>query len=118
MYLGPPGIAVVYFRLALNFTIPKNENPADMLMDIIGGKLARDNDTWFKPALLVSMQQLAHTDLCAFLISFSLPMQAEWWSGKGPAWVSEFERCNPLMKAEDLMLDPQTLQDIDEAFDE
>jgi hypothetical protein len=45
-------------------------------------------------------------------------MQAEWWSGKGPAWVSEFERCNPLMKAEDLMLDPQTLQDIDEAFDE
>ena len=30
----------------------------------------------------------------------------------------EFERCNPLMKAEDLTLDPETLQDIDEAFDE
>ena len=53
MYMGPPGIAVVYFRLALNFTIPKNENPADMLMDIIGGKLARDNDPRFKPASLV-----------------------------------------------------------------
>ena len=53
VYMGPPGIAVVYFRLALNFTIPKNENPADMLMDIIGGKLARDNDPRFKPASLV-----------------------------------------------------------------
>jgi hypothetical protein len=45
-------------------------------------------------------------------------VQAEWWSGKGPSWVFEFEKCNPLMKAEDLQLDPETLQDIDEAFDE
>jgi hypothetical protein len=52
--MGPPGIAVVYFRLALNFTIPRNENPADMLMDIIGGKLARDGDPRFKPSSLVS----------------------------------------------------------------
>jgi hypothetical protein len=45
-------------------------------------------------------------------------LQVEWWASKGQAWVDEFERCNPLMKDEDLVLDPETLQDIDEAFDE
>eukprot|EP00955_Chlamydomonas_euryale_P078996 363234-Chlamydomonas_euryale.AAC.4 len=37
--MGPPGVSVVYFREGLDFTIPKNENPADILMDVIGGKV-------------------------------------------------------------------------------
>lgn len=44
--------------------------------------------------------------------------QAVWWSGKGPAWVAEFAQLNPIEQHEDTMLDPQTLMDIEEAFDE
>ncbi len=40
------------------------------------------------------------------------------WSERGREWVEEFERCNPLMKSEDLVLEPETLQDIDNAFNE
>ncbi len=53
VYMGPPTIAPVYFHRALSFALPKNENPADILMDIIGGKLPRDGDPQFKPPSLV-----------------------------------------------------------------
>lgn len=52
VYMGPPTIAVVYFQMGLGFSMPKNENPADILMDIIGGKVCRDGDPEFRPASL------------------------------------------------------------------
>ena len=57
VYLGPPEIAAVYFRTALGFSMAQNENPADVLMDVIGGKVARDNDPSFKPIHLVGPAQ-------------------------------------------------------------
>ncbi|KAG1680619.1 hypothetical protein FOA52_015068 [Chlamydomonas sp. UWO 241] len=94
VYMGPPGIAVLYFQHGLRFTLPRNENPADVLMDIVGGKVLRTGDPDFRPSDLV-----------------------EWWRDKGTQWVSAFERANPLMKQENLVLDPESLQDIDDAFD-
>jgi hypothetical protein len=44
VYMGPPGVAVLYFQRGLGFSFPPRENPADALMDIIGGKMAREGD--------------------------------------------------------------------------
>ncbi len=153
VYMGPPGIAVVYFREGLGFTLPKNDNPADILMDIIGGKKPRDKDPGFRPQLLVREDGIRRKERrnehgrrgwgqfkgreqplpptwpvhACLSVGFpagssnlkpSPPVQVDWWAHKGQAWVSEFERCNPLMKDEDLTMDPETLSKIDEAFDE
>eukprot|EP00798_Chlamydomonas_sp_ICE-L_P004549 gene4549-14728_t len=41
VFMGHPGVAVLYFDRGLHFRIPRRENPADVLMDVIGGKVFR-----------------------------------------------------------------------------
>jgi len=63
VFLGPPEIAPIYFRTALGFSMSQNENPADVLMDIIGGKVARDNNPSFKPIHLVGQSRPCHVSI-------------------------------------------------------
>jgi hypothetical protein len=42
--------------------------------------------------------------------SFRAQSLVEWWDKSGRRWVEDFERLNPLMKEEDLVMDPETLQ--------
>ncbi|KAL6748717.1 hypothetical protein V8C86DRAFT_1122712 [Haematococcus lacustris] len=76
VFVGPPGVAVLYFHHGLGFTLPPRENPADVLMDILGGKVPREGNTRYKPGMLPS-----------------------WWTVKGHAWVQEFEELNQGHKA-------------------
>ncbi|PNH07625.1 ABC transporter G family member 24 [Tetrabaena socialis] len=39
VYLGSPSAAMLYFTKFLGFRFPDRENPADILMDIIAGKV-------------------------------------------------------------------------------
>lgn len=68
---------------------------------------------------MVSGEEAAGTSQALPLSPPGLP-RLPWirWSERGREWVEEFERCNPLMKSEDLVLEPETLQDIDNAFNE
>lgn len=38
------GVAVLYFQHGLGFSLPPRENPADVLMDVIGGKVTLEGD--------------------------------------------------------------------------
>ncbi len=41
----------------------------------------------------------------------------KWWAANGHSWVEDFERLNPLMKHEDLVVDPEMMEQINEEFD-
>lgn len=44
VYQGSPYAAVLYFDKHLGFKFPDRENPSDILMDIIAGKVHNEND--------------------------------------------------------------------------
>lgn len=44
VYMGPPVLAPYYFR-HLQFAFPLNENPADVIMDVIAGRVARQGES-------------------------------------------------------------------------
>jgi hypothetical protein len=44
VYQGSPYAAVLYFDKHLGFKFPDRENPSDILMDIIAGKVHNDKD--------------------------------------------------------------------------
>eukprot|EP00955_Chlamydomonas_euryale_P032635 343356-Chlamydomonas_euryale.AAC.1 len=58
VYMGPPAPAVLYFQRALNFDVPHNENPADVLMDIIAGRVPRSGDPLFRLPDLVGARRV------------------------------------------------------------
>ncbi len=68
IYEGSPATALIYFNKGLDTYIDKNENPADVLMDIISGK--RD----FKQEFLVNT-----------------------WRTKGTQWVKDCHQKYPLL---------------------
>ncbi|KXZ50275.1 hypothetical protein GPECTOR_17g914 [Gonium pectorale] len=75
VYLGSPSAAMLYFTKYLGYRFPDRENPSDILMDIIAGKLPCAGDPKLK-----SCQQLV-----------------EKWEGGGIAWVETLEALNPTM---------------------
>lgn len=94
VFIGPPGVAVLYFQVGLGFALPSRENPADVLMDIIAGKVTREGDARFKPAQL-----------------------AAWWANRGEEWVEEFEHLNQGHQGDLLQLDPDMLEQLEDEFD-
>ena len=42
VYVGQPTVALLYFEKGLKFMMPPQENPADVLLDIIAGKVPRE----------------------------------------------------------------------------
>lgn len=69
VYNGPPRVAVAYFQYALGFMMPELENPADILMDIISGKLPTTKSKSFKPKDLVRGRARARSDTGTELVS-------------------------------------------------
>lgn len=69
VYNGPPRVAVAYFQYALGFMMPELENPADILMDIISGKLPTTKSKSFKPKDLVRGRARARSDTGTELVT-------------------------------------------------
>ncbi|GFR49862.1 hypothetical protein Agub_g11964 [Astrephomene gubernaculifera] len=95
VYLGSPYAAMLYFTKYLGYRFPDRENPSDILMDIIAGKLPCAEDPKLKN--------------CSQLVD-------KWTSG-GMAWVETLETLNPTMVTKMSDVDPAIMLAIDEEFD-
>ncbi|KAG2499694.1 hypothetical protein HYH03_002629 [Edaphochlamys debaryana] len=98
VYLGSPSASMLYFTTFLHFKFPDKENPSDMLMDIIAGKL-RSEDKSMKSG----DEQVA--DLVAR------------WTEGGSAWVDMLEALNPTMVTKMSDVDAEIIEVLDEEFD-
>ncbi|KAG2436216.1 hypothetical protein HXX76_006528 [Chlamydomonas incerta] len=96
VYQGSPYAAVLYFDKHLGFKFPDRENPSDILMDIIAGKVHNDKDPKLKN--------------CSMLV--------EAWANSGAAWVELTEQLNPTMVFKMSEIDPEVLEDWSQQFDE
>ncbi|KAG2452836.1 hypothetical protein HYH02_002182 [Chlamydomonas schloesseri] len=96
VYQGSPYAAVLYFDKHLGFKFPDRENPSDILMDIIAGKVHNDKDPKLKN--------------CNMLV--------EAWATSGAAWVDLTEQLNPTMVFKMSEVDPEVIEDWSQQFDE
>ncbi|GIL95431.1 hypothetical protein Vretimale_1456 [Volvox reticuliferus] len=95
VYLGSPSAAMLYFTKYLGFEFPERENPSDILIDIIAGKVPCAGDPRLKS--------------CAQLV--------EKWTTGGMAWVETLETLNPMMVTKMCEVDPRIILAIDDEFD-